>query len=177
MEDMTENLSTELEDSYNTLIDELTELTAQFDAELYTKRKIKEKEGVKLALPILPASTAKTNVLADVRQGARKRYMEQHPEVAEAQQLLRALHGKLKNHRAGMPLILQPSVVAVVPRIGPMERATKLGIYEEREGWLETLLSMYSIVDHTFVINSDYHTIFVKELQEVKEAKAHIINS
>lgn len=177
MEDMTENLSTELEDSYNTLIDELTELTAQFDAELYTKRKIKEKEGVKLALPILPTATAKTNVLADVRQGARKHYMEQHPEVAEAQQLLRVLHGKLKNHRAGMPLILQPSVVAVVPRIGPMERATKLGIYEEREGWLETLLSMYSIVDHTFVINSDYHTIFVKELQEVKEAKAHIINS
>lgn len=177
-----ENLSTELEDSYNTLIDELTVLTTQFDTELYVKRKIKEKEGVKLALPILPSASGlatKPNMLADVRQAARKRYMEQHPDVAEAQQLLRALHGKLKNHRAGMPLVLQPSgdTAVVVPRIEAMDRATKLGIFEERQGWLESLLSMYSIVDHAFVINSDYHTIFVKELQEVKDAKAQIIKS
>lgn len=175
-----DNLSGELEDSYNELIQELTALTTEFDTEFYVKRKIKEKEGVKLTLPVLRQAERNVALLADACQEARKRYMEQHPAIAEAQQLLRSLHEKLKNGEGldGLLPVMGNSNSSINiggDEIGTMDYSIRMGHLREREAWLEYLLSAYSMSDHTFAINSDHHALFERELKSVREAYSQLL--
>ncbi len=173
--DMIENLSIELEDSYNALIEELFSLTALFNKELYDRRETKEKEGVKLGMPVFREEARPVTVLAEKRQAARKRYMEKHPQIGEAQQLLRSLNEKLKKGEVVGPLLLKPPTPVAEPLVERIHYWQKIGVFEEREPWLEWIISTYSPIDHEFVISGDLYDTFLKALDEVKEAKKRII--
>lgn len=171
-----ENLSGELEESYNELINELTAMTKEFDTEFYVKRKIKENQSVKLTLPVLREPERNVAILAEVRQAARKRYMEQHPTIAEAQNFLRSLREKLRNGDDTL-LVLPDSRgddhdEETHATIDYFER---VGHLQEREWWLEYLLSVYSTTDCTFVINTDHYALFERELKSVRDAQHRLI--
>jgi len=167
-----EALEPELEEDYNTMIEELADLTQRFDTELYKNRRVKEVQGMDFSLS---AATVKkeTNLLGEVRRDALKKYFETHPEVKECQQLLRIVYEKITKGDANE--WLKPSVTAAASLpIPAMDHSIRVGYLTERERWLEVLLSFYSLVDHEFTLSANLYEVFTTELEAVKKARALI---
>lgn len=155
-------LESELEAEYTLMNQDLQEITASLDTELYHGRGIRAKD-VDYTLPSLPEAPNEQNYFNTSRRNAFKAYFAENPISLQAHQLLRSFNERLKQSGS----IVKRAKEEPHRPLSAMSKATKLGILCEREPWIELLLANYNSEESRFVFN-DAQILYDKLQNELK---------